>query len=436
MLPSLHDTIAAVATPPGPGGVGVLRVSGPQALETAARVWRGRDPRTSPGGRFWHGWVVDPETGEAVDEALLLVFRGPRSYTGEDVVEIQTHGSPAVLGRVLRLLLAAGARPAAPGEFTLRAYLHGRMDLAQAESVLALVEAESETARRQALRGLTRELSQKIDALAERLLDLLAHIQALLDYPEEGVEPHEAERVIASVLAEVEALLATAGAGRRVREGARLALVGAPNAGKSSLLNALLGFERALVHDRPGTTRDYLEAALEIEGVPLVAVDTAGLRATDDPVEAAGVERALAVAREADLILYLADRSQPRPDPPSLPWERTIRLATKADLPAVWHDPDFLEVSAHSGQGLDALRARIRAQLLGRASESEVWITSERHREALAEARDHLLEARGAPEDLMGMSLEAAARALGRITGREVGEETIARIFQNFCVGK
>ncbi|HHO58234.1 MAG TPA: tRNA uridine-5-carboxymethylaminomethyl(34) synthesis GTPase MnmE, partial [Oceanithermus profundus] len=316
MLPSLHDTIAAVATPPGPGGVGVLRVSGPQALETAARIWRGRDPRTSPGGRFWHGWVVDPETGEAVDEALLLVFRGPRSYTGEDVVEIQTHGSPAVLGRVLRLLLAAGARPAAPGEFTLRAYLHGRMDLAQAESVLALVEAESETARRQALRGLTRELSQKIDALAERLLDLLAHIQALLDYPEEGVEPHEAERVIASVLAEVEALLATAGAGRRVREGARLALVGAPNAGKSSLLNALLGFERALVHDRPGTTRDYLEAALEIEGVPLVAVDTAGLRTTDDPVEAAGVERALAVAREADLILYLADRSQPRPDPP------------------------------------------------------------------------------------------------------------------------
>lgn len=436
MLPSLADTIAAVATPAGAGGVGVVRLSGPRAHAVAARVWEGRDPRNSPGGRFWHGWIVDPESGERVDEALLLVFKAPRSYTGEDAVEFQTHGSPAVLHRLLTLLLAVGARPARPGEFTLRAYLNGRMDLAQAESVLALVESESDAARRQALRGLTRELSARIDGLADRLLDLLAQVQALLDYPEEGVEPHEAERVIASVLAEVEALIASARAGRRVREGARLALVGAPNAGKSSLLNALLGYERALVHDAPGTTRDYLEAPLELEGVPLVAVDTAGLRRTDDPVEAAGVERALAVAREADLILYLADRSAPRPEPPELPWERTIRIATKADLPAAWRDPETLEVSALTGAGLDALRRRIRERLLGDASEGELWITSERHLQALEEARGHLLEARGAPDDLMGMALEAAADALGRITGRTTDEETVARIFQNFCVGK
>ncbi len=436
MLPSLADTIAAVASPPGVGGVGVVRLSGPRALELAATVWRGRDPRESPGGRFWHGWVYDPASGETVDEALLLVFRAPHSYTGEDAVELQTHGSPAVLRRVLELLYAAGARPAAPGEFTLRAFLHGRLDLAQAESVLALVEAESETARRQALRGLTSELSRRIHGLNQRLLDLLAHVQALLDYPEEGVDPHHAREVIDGAVAEIDALLSTARAGRVAREGARLALVGAPNAGKSSLLNALLGYERALVHHQPGTTRDYLEAPLEIGGVPIVAVDTAGVRPTSDPVEAAGVERALAAARAADLILYLADRSAPRPEPPELPWERTLKLATKADLEPAWRDDGYLEVSALSGAGLEELKAAIKSRLLAGAREGEVWITSERHRQALEEARGHLLEGRDAPEDLLGMSLEAASRSLARITGEEVGEEVIARVFANFCVGK
>jgi len=436
VLPNLDETIAAVATPPGVGGVGVVRLSGPQALEIAARVWRGRDPRQSPGGRFWHGWIHDPDSGEVVDEALLLVFRAPHSYTGEDAVELQTHGSPAVLRRVLELLLSAGARAAAPGEFTLRAYLNGRMDLAQAESVLALVEAESETARRQALRGLTRELSQRINAINQRLLDLLAHIQALLDYPEEGVEPHRAQTEISAALGEIDSLLATASAGRIAREGARLALVGAPNAGKSSLLNALLGYERALVHHQPGTTRDYLEAPLEIEGVPILAVDTAGVRETADPVEAAGVARALETAAAADLVLYLVDRSAPRPQPPQLPWERVLKLATKADLEPAWRDPDYLEVSTKSGQGLNELRRAIRQRLLGQAREGEVWITSERHRQALEEAKEHLLEARQAPEDLMGMSLEAASRALARITGDEVSEEVITRVFANFCVGK
>jgi len=436
VLPDLSQTIAAVATPPGVGGVGVVRLSGPQALEIAARVWRGRDPRTSSGGRFWHGWVVDPASGEAVDEALMLVFRAPRSYTGEDTVELQTHGSPAVLRRVLDLLLEAGARAAAPGEFTLRAYLNGRLDLAQAESVLALVEAESESARRQALRGLTRELSQRIHEINQSLLDLLAHIQALLDYPEEGVEPHRAREVIEQALAEIDGLLATARAGRLVREGARLALVGAPNAGKSSLLNALLGYERALVHHRPGTTRDYLEAPLEIEGVPIVAIDTAGVRETEDPVEAAGVSRALELARAADLVLYLADVSHPRPEAPPLPWERTIKVATKADLKPAWNDPDYLRVSVRDGTGLAELKREIRRRLFAGAREGEVWITSERHKRALEEARQHLTAALDAPEDLMGMSIEAATRSLAAITGEDVGEEVVARVFANFCVGK
>ena len=435
MLPDLSDTIAAVATPPGVGGVGVVRLSGPRALELAARFWRGRDPRQSPGGRFWHGWLVD-ERGEKIDEALLLVFRAPRSYTGEDVAELQTHGSPAVLRKLLGQLLAAGARAAAPGEFTLRAYLNGRLDLAQAESVLALVEAEGETARRQAMRGLTRELSRRIGAINQNLLDLLAHIQALLDYPEEGVEPHRARKTISEALVAIDHLLATAPAGRVVRSGARLALVGAPNAGKSSLLNALLGYERALVHHQPGTTRDYLEAPLEIEGVPLVAIDTAGVRETSDPVEAAGVEKALATAAAADLILYLADVSSPLPAPPDLPWERVIKVASKADLEPAWESDEYLPVSAHSGAGVAELKNLIKDRLLAGAEEGEVWITSERHRRALEEARGFLEEALNAPEDLMGMSLEAASRSLAAITGDDVSEEVIARVFANFCVGK
>jgi len=435
VLPDLSDTIAAVATPPGVGGVGVVRLSGPRALELAARFWRGRDPRQSPAGRFWHGWLVD-ERGEKIDEALLLVFRAPHSYTGEDVAELQTHGSPAVLRKLLGQLLAAGARAAAPGEFTLRAYLNGRLDLAQAESVLALVEAESETARRQAMRGLTRELSRRIETINQSLLDLLAHVQALLDYPEEGVEPHRARATISEALAAIDRLLATAPAGRVVLSGARLALVGAPNAGKSSLLNALLGYERALVHHQPGTTRDYLEAPLEIEGVPLVAVDTAGVRETSDPVEAAGVEMALATAAAADLILYLADVSAPLLTPPDLPWERTIKVASKADLEHAWESDEYLPVSAHSGIGVVELKKLIKERLLAGAEEGEVWITSERHRRALEEARGFLEEALNAPEDLMGMSLEAASRSLAAITGDDVSEEVITRVFANFCVGK
>ena len=430
---NLKDPICAIATPPGKGAIGVVRLSGEGALEIAARVWRGKDPRRLKGGRFALGEVVDPKTGEAIDQAILLVFRAPRSYTGEDLVEFQTHGSPAVLRRVMEVLVAEGARPAGRGEFTFRAYLNGKMDLAQAEAVLALIEAEGELARRQALRALEGALSRRIEALENRLLNLLAHIQALLDYPEEGVEPLEAERTIREVLAEVEALLAQAKASRLAQKGARLALIGAPNAGKSSLLNALLGYERALVSPIPGTTRDYLEAPLELFGIPLVAVDTAGVRETEDPVERMGVERALGIAEEADLVLYVVDRSQPKPAPPPLPWARTLKVATKSDLPPAWEDPEFLPVSSLTGEGLDRLKEAVREALLGREG-GEVLLT-ERQVEALLRARERLEEALSLPEDLMGLALEEAARALALLTGKEVAEEVVARVFQNFCVG-
>ena len=436
-MQGLSDTIAAVATPPGKGAIGVLRLSGPEALEIGARVWEGRDPRALPGGRFSYGRLKDPETGEVIDEGLLLVFRAPRSYTGEDALEFQLHGSPAVMRRGLLALLKAGARLAEPGEFTLRAYLKGKLDLAQAESVLALVEAESETARRQALKGLSRELSEKIHAIEEPLLDLLAHIQATLDYPEEGVEPHRAGAAIQAALSEIEALLKTAEAGRIAREGARLVILGPPNAGKSSLLNALLGYERAIVTPIPGTTRDYLEAPMAIEGVPIQAVDTAGIRESEDPIEAAGVRRALELAKEADLVLWVADQSQERPPlPEELPQGRTLFVASKADLPPVWEDPGYLKVSARTGEGIPELKAAIKERLLRGASEGEAWLTSERQAEALREAKARLEAALEAPDDLMAMELEAALSALARITGTEVVEEAIGRIFKNFCVGK
>ncbi|WP_243093841.1 tRNA uridine-5-carboxymethylaminomethyl(34) synthesis GTPase MnmE [Thermus thalpophilus] len=431
----LKDPICAVATPPGKGAIGVVRLSGEGALEVAARVWRGKDPRRLKGGRFTLGEVVDPATGEVLDQALLLVFRAPRSYTGEDACEFHTHGSPAVLRRILEALYAAGARPAGPGEFTLRAYLNGKLDLAQAEAVLALVEAEGDLARRQALRALEGALSRKIEALEQRLLDLLAHIQALLDYPEEGVEPLEAERTIREVLAEVEGLLAQARASRLAQRGARLALIGAPNAGKSSLLNALLGYERALVSPIPGTTRDYLEAPLELFGIPLVAVDTAGVRDTEDPLERAGVERALRIAEEADLVLYVVDRSLPRPAPPPLPWERTLKVATKADLPPAWEDPGFLPVSSRTGEGMEGLKEAIHRALLGEGG-GELLLT-ERQVEALHRARERLLEALSLPQDLVGLALQEALEALSALRGRgEVTEVVVARVFQNFCVGK
>lgn len=431
---TLKDPICAIATPLGKGAIGVVRLSGEGALEVASRVWRGKDPRKLKGGRFTLGEVVDPETGEVLDQALLLVFRAPRSYTGEDACEFHTHGSMAVLRRVLEALVKAGARLAGPGEFTFRAYMNGKLDLAQAEAVLALVEAEGDLARRQALRSLEGSFSRKIAALEDRLLSLLAHIQALLDYPEEGVEPLEARRVIGEVLEEAEALLAQARSSRLAQRGARLALIGAPNAGKSSLLNALLGYERALVSPIPGTTRDYLEAPLELFGIPLVAVDTAGIRDTLDPLERAGVERALRIAEEADLVLYVADRSAPRPSLPPLP-PRTLKVATKADLPPLWEDAEFIPVSSVTGEGLGQLKEAIREALLGKGGGE--YLLSERQIEALHQARERLLEAQNLPEDLMGLALEEALKALASLRGRkEVSEEVVARVFQNFCVGK
>ncbi|MCD0168699.1 tRNA uridine-5-carboxymethylaminomethyl(34) synthesis GTPase MnmE [Deinococcus sp. 23YEL01] len=436
----LQDTIAAIATAPGSAGVGIVRVSGPDALRVADGLFRGRRaPSRTPGGRFLFGHLTG-ESGEILDEGLCLIFKGPRSYTGEDVAEFQTHGSPAVLARVLARTLELGARPARPGEFTLRAYLSGRLDLAQAEAVLNLIEAQTDAARRQATLGLTGALGERVERVAANVTRTLAALQAMLDYPEEGVPDEDRAQPLTAAEHDLTELLLTARAGQVATRGARLALIGRPNAGKSSLLNALVGFERSIVTPVAGTTRDYLEAGLELAGVPVTLVDTAGIRDTADAIEAAGVRQALNLAGAADLILALEDGSAPRePLPTTLDLgsgPRVIRVRTKADLTPAWTDPEALNVSAVTGDGLGTLRESIRAALLGDAARGEAWLTTERQADAARRALNHIQAAAHAPDDLASYELEEALRALAELTGRDVQEDIVDAVFRNFCVGK
>lgn len=448
-LPPPGDTITAIATAPGEGAIGVVRIAGPDAFAVADAVFEprgGSAPSDRDSHRIVVGRVCDAEG--TIDQGVLLTFRGPRSYTGQDAVELQIHGGPAVLRRTLNACLAAGARAAGPGEFTLRAYLAGKMDLIQAESVLGIVRARSERARRSAAQGLTKRLSSELHDLQDRLLAAYGDLTAVLDYPEEGVELRDVRPALHHVRERIAGLLATAEAGALVQRGARLAIVGRPNAGKSSLLNALLGYERSIVSDVPGTTRDYLEAPLELGGVPLTAIDTAGVRSTGDAIEASGVRRAMELASDADLVLCLLDGSQPldRADLElieRLDSDRRLMLASKCDLPSAWSwhevglDEPPLEVSATTGSGLDRLRDVVRDRLLGDAAGSELWITNERHAQALERVDAALARTDDAPEDLMALELQEALEALAALTGRgDIAEDTLEHVFANFCVGK
>ena len=446
-LPPQGDTIAAIATAPGVGAVGIVRLSGPDAYRIGSKLFtpqRGPLVTHLPAGRITYGRVTDG--AELIDESLLLTFRAPHSYTGEDVLELQTHGGPAVLRRVLDLCVRYGARLAQPGEFTLRAYLSGRLDLVQAEAVLELVNAQSDSARRSAALGLSKVLSEQLGLIQDDITQVYGNLQAMFDYPDEGVPEAEFAAPLRRAVARIDKLLGTAKAGRVAQRGARLALIGRPNAGKSSLLNALLGYGRSLVSDTPGTTRDYLEAPLDILGVPVTAIDTAGIRETSDAVEASGVKLAKNIAQNADLSLLLLDTSQELESSDlnlaqDLDPARLLVLASKTDLGPVWAAAslpvDVLHVSATTGEGLDVLRVQIRGKLIGDAGQSELWLGGERQISALETVRDYLLRAVDAPDDLAALDLADALKTLSELTGRgDVAEETLEHIFKNFCVGK
>jgi tRNA modification GTPase len=429
-----------VATPPGRGGIGIVRVSGPKAPDIA-RALTGRMPEP---GRVSVCSFRDAR-GELLDQGIVLYFKAPRSYTGEDVLELQGHGGPVVLHEVLRAALDAGARAAEPGEFTRRAFLGGKLDLAQAEAVADLIDAASREAARSALRSLAGEFSAAVEALAGQLTELRALTEAMLDFPEEELDRlhrEDAERRLAQLRAALEEVLAKSRQGSLLRSGIHVVLAGRPNVGKSSLLNRLAGEERAIVTAQPGTTRDALREAIQIEGVPIVVVDTAGLRESADEVERIGMARARSELERADVVLVVLEAGRMEPPSGALPAGASLlTVVNKIDLVEgmrAGRTGDAVRVSAKTGAGLDALRAAILEAAGWSARGESVFLARERHLRALAETRNRL-EAAGArlsQWEFFAEELRLAHEALGSITGRVSADDLLGEIFARFCIGK
>ena len=457
-----EDTISQIATPHGAGGIGIIRVSGGDALGIARRVFR-----PAAGGTLGdiapytahYGHIVAAD-GTVIDECILLYMRAPHSYTGEDTAELQCHGGTIVLREVLLRTWEAGARPAEAGEFTKRAFLHGRLDLARAEGVMELIAAKSTRAARAARERLAGAFSHAVTDIRTQILGAVAHIEAGIDFPEDDIPAASAEHLAAEIdaaSAAVRRLLVGADTGRILRDGVKTVIVGRPNVGKSSLLNALLGMERAIVTDVPGTTRDIIEEEISVAGIPLRLLDTAGLRAAEDAVEQIGVARTEQHLTDAELILAVFDASEPLTAEDHALLTRLsaaaadiIILCSKEDRPSVLSAADFsavaapvLRISAQEGTGLDALREEIAAHIVRREGDLSdgVLPNKEREIEALRRAEAHLTAAAetlaaGLGTDFVSIDLRAAYDALGEILGETVDTDLIDRIFSEFCIGK
>lgn len=454
----MEKTIAAVSTGPAPGGLGVVRVSGAQAFEIADRVFRGiggktlREMRgyTARLGAAWWG-------GEKLDDVVALCFRAPKSYTGEDVVELSCHGGLFVCRRILNALFQAGAEPAGPGEFTRRAFLNGKLDLTQAEAVMALISAGGEQAARAAVSAGGGALSRRIAQVRDQLSVLAAHLAAWADFPEEDVPAigeEELSRGLAVAIGDLEDLLSGYERGRALREGVDAAIIGSPNTGKSTLMNLLAGRQRSIVTELPGTTRDVVEEQVELAGVPLRLADTAGLRDSQDPVERLGVAAAQEQLRSAQLVLAVFDRSRPLTEEElarldELDPARTVAVLNKADLPVGVDEtvlrtrfPYAAALSAKSGHGLRELEEQVGTLLgtVGYQVNDAALFTQRQHRDAqlaLAALRQaQRARQQGMTLDAVTVCIDDALNALYALTGQRASDQVIDRVFENFCVGK
>lgn len=454
------DTIAAISTAMTPSGIGIVRISGPDAFQTADKVYRGKKGKKlseQKSHTVHYGYIVDK--GETIDEVLVLLMRGPHSYTGEDTVEIDCHGGVLVMRKILETVIQNGARPAEPGEFSKRAFLNGRMDLSQAEAVIDIINSKNDYALKSSVSQLRGSVQKKISDLRNKIVYETAFIESALDDPEhislEGY-PERLDITAKEILEEILHLISTADNGKRLKEGIRTVILGKPNAGKSSLLNVLAGEERAIVTDIAGTTRDILEEQIQLGGISLNILDTAGIRSTEDVVEKIGVDRAKSSARDADLIIYVADASLPLDENDyeiirMIQDRKAVVLLNKTDLTTVLQKEDIqkltdkttIEISAKEETGLEELEQVLKEMFYqGEISfNDEVYITNARHKAALSDAAESIKKViesieNGLPEDFYTIDLMDAYESLGSITGETTGEDLVNEIFSKFCMGK
>jgi tRNA modification GTPase len=444
------DTIAAIATPAGIGGIGIIRVSGPLAPRIADAIFQRRRPTEWESHRLYHGRLVTAE-GVPIDDGLAVLMRAPRSYTGEDVLELHCHGSAAVLRVALETVLRQGARAAEKGEFTKRAFLNGKLELTQVEAVADVVHARTAEGAAQATEQLCGHLAHLLEKLRQDLIRVKAHLEVGIDFSEEEVrlDVQAIDQGLRSVLQAVTSLLDTYARGRIMREGMRVAIAGRPNAGKSSLLNALLGEDRAIVTDIPGTTRDVIEERADFHGVSVVLSDTAGIRAAPNEVERIGIERARDLAASADVTVLVIDQAA-IPEPPIVPLgANVLPVLNKSDLPSGWSagavtdllGASVLRVSATTMIGLDALRQAVVERVAAAPRDGLPVLTRSRQRDALLKARDALMLAlQGVADDaapeLVAVDVQAALDHIGSVTGVVTSEEVLDAVFAEFCLGK
>jgi tRNA modification GTPase len=454
---SIKDTIVALSTPPGRSGIGVIRLSGERSLDYVRTLLN--DAHFSPEShRVALRKIFDPQSRELLDRALITYFKSPHSFTGEDVAELSCHGSPVLLLHVVDALLALGARAADAGEFTLRALANQRLNLSQAEAVRDLIEAQTHAAVRQAARQLGGELSARLQPTKDALLEIIVPLESSLEFVEDDLPQLALERIglqLANLVQSLDDLAATFRAGRLLKDGLKVALVGRPNVGKSSVFNKLLSFDRAIVTEIPGTTRDSLSELLNIDGVPVLLTDTAGMREANDPVEYLGIERTRRAIADADLVLFVLDGSRPLVDEDraifrDIAESKYLIVLNKSDLGSfdnlicagIDDNSRRVVISAKTGEGLNALRAAIMEPFeAGTTNESEILITNARHFDLLRRSADALrssrsLVVRGTSEDLALVGLYQSLRYLGEITGETTPEDVLSQIFATFCIGK